>query len=94
MRGIELLQIKSDAEGEAMAARADLMEAKILYAVQPIAQGEDARVFVTGMLMAASAIGRHAGLPPHMFEYLADMAVKINADMVDGLDPNARFRPN
>lgn len=94
MRGIELLQIKSDAEGEAMAERADLMEAKILHAVTPIAQGEDGRVFVTAMLMAASAIGRHASLPPHMFEYLADMTVRINQDVVDGIVPDARFRPN
>lgn len=94
MRGIELLQIKSEADAEAMAARADQLEESILRALVPLAQGEDGRVFVTGMLMAASAVSRHAGLPPHMFEYLADMACKINADMVDGLDPTARFRPN
>jgi hypothetical protein len=94
MRGIELLQIASDVEGERMAARANELEEAILRAVVPIAQGEDARVFCTAMMMAASAVGRHAGLPPHMFAYLADMAAKINQDILDGIDPETRIRPN
>jgi hypothetical protein len=83
-----------DGEGVALAQRANALERRILKAVQPIANGEDARAVCAAMMMASSAIARHVGMPPAMFAHLAETAAEVNQDILAGRSPEQRARPN
>ena len=88
------LAIENEAEAVALIEAANRLENRILAAIEPFLQGEDARAACAALLMAAGAVSRHVGMPGDMFSHMAQTAAMVNQDVIDGLGTEARLKAN